>query len=765
MATEGSDAVSRAGKRQPSERLMGLISAQLPWLREWLPHCEPLVRRLAGDLPDFDTVWLDAFVQQRLITPWQADQLQREPPGPLKIGQFTLVEARGRHSFAAVSAEQVPRQVVITAAGQQMQGHDALTTQLIKQLVAVSHLAPSCCRLPTQSIDDGNHRTWLVTPQVPGWSLRDLLIRGGRFPWQAVQEIGRELLRAVAWLQSHKLYHSELVAENVRITPAGEIVLVSVCDRLLRNQHSQLRSPENLKQCGGTAPHACSGETTADARDELYALGCLLWQLLTGRRPFPTADPVRHQLLQQQSDVPDVRELAPECPLWMANQIHSMTRRKPELRPASANDSLQQWTGALGQGRTGVRKLIAQLPDRPQAMHAGVPRKPRRSPSGLTAAASLLLLLLTIPFLLPLGTPAFLNVNLSPFLDSRSGSQQPAREQRSASLLESNPLPVPDENGDIRLTGGLTYHATSPLIASTLRVISDAHSTARISVPATGWSIEANSVLLSGLEFVSPSTSSDSETTALVSLTSSELTVEQCVFHAERISTAGAGLRWNPAPAARGRIVIRNTWFTGNGYALSCTGMPAGLSMTNVLLASRGGGILCESSGDRTAIWSPELHRVTQRFGFSVLDLIAADVATELPEIRLSTRNCVFAPTRSVIRLLPCPGTTGDGLRVSFAAHPDSYPPLKSSVADDAVWIDRSLGRPIQLAESQISENMLLPTTLEFAAPQSAESSGIVTECQLLDFDGPKLFGQMPGIDPASLPGATMALQGGTPRR
>lgn len=752
LATEGSDAVSMAGKQQPSERLMNLISRQLPWLSDWLPHCEPLVRKLAGDLPVFDTVWLDAFVKQRLITPWQAEQLRSDPPGMLKLGQFTLVDSHGRHTFVATSAERLPKSFVITAAGQTTGDADSEGSRLVARLVSVSHLAPGCCRVPIDAITDADGRNWLVTPYVPGWSLRDLLIRGGRLPWQAVQEIGSELLRAAAWLQQHDLQHSELVTENVRVTPTGEIVLVAACDRLLRSQSSNLRSPENLKQCGGTAPHSRIGEISIDSRGELYALGCLLWQLLTARRPFPTADPVRHQLLQQQIDVPDVRDLAPECPQWLAEQIRAMTRRKPELRPVSAAEVLQQWGLRPGQGRAAIRRLIGQLPDRPRAIKAGSPQKPQRTLTGKPSILSLLLLLLIVPFLLPVNTPAFLKAHLPRLLNSDADFPGSADQQQPVSLRERNPLPAPDQNGEIRLTGGLTYHVSDPVTVPALRIIADADNVARISVPSAGWNIEADSVVLSGLEFVSSSAAADTEATTLLAVTASDLTLQSCVFHADQLSTAGAGLRWNPREAARGRVVIRNTWFEGNGYALSLAQMPAGLSLTNVLLASRGGGILCECSRYSTSTWSPEFQRVTQRLGFSVLDLIASDAASKLPEIRFSTRNCVFAPARSVIRLLPFPGTTGDNLQVSFTAYPDDYPPLKSTAADDAVWIDRSLGRSIRLADSQISENMLLPAELEFAAQQTPGLSSTVAESRLTDFDGPKLFGQLPGIVPELLP-------------
>jgi hypothetical protein len=73
---------------------------------------------------------------------------------------------------------------------------------------------------------------------------------------------------------------------------------------------------------------------------------------------------------------------------------------------------------------------------------------------------------------------------------------------------------------------------------------------------------------------------------------------------------------------------------------------------------------------------------------------------------------------------------------------------------EPAVYIDRSLGRPVSLPESQVPEPQLLFAELEFAAGDSGESGAAWPAAEVVDFDGPKLSTTMPGCSSTTLPRA-----------
>src|SRR5262249_45959926 len=91
------------------------------------------------------------------------------------------------------------------------------------------------------------------------------------------------------------------------------------------------------------------------ATSELYAFGCLLWELLAGRPPFPTGDPLAKLAAHQSRRVPDIREFAPDTPQPLADAIGALTERNPSRRPESFNEVATRFGAA---NPVGERRLI-----------------------------------------------------------------------------------------------------------------------------------------------------------------------------------------------------------------------------------------------------------------------------------------------------------------------------------------------------------------------------------------------------------------------
>ena len=92
--------------RTPSDRLKKILTEQDLCTGAELVLCEPYVRRLCHDLPDFDSVWLDALVQQRFLTAWQADRLQADTADAVVVGRFQRQRALGQSTYLATDEEQ-----------------------------------------------------------------------------------------------------------------------------------------------------------------------------------------------------------------------------------------------------------------------------------------------------------------------------------------------------------------------------------------------------------------------------------------------------------------------------------------------------------------------------------------------------------------------------------------------------------------------------------------------------------------------------------
>jgi len=162
------------------------------------------VRRLARDLPAFDFVWIDALVQARRLTPYQARLLESGPAERLCIGPCLLLDLLGRGERSTTYlARQIDRseRCVLKVLDLPAESSDAVlraVTELSQRLSEFSH--PSVVG-PQTSLEHGG-RLLVISRYVPGPHLGELLVRRGRFPAGAVLEIARQLIDGLAELEA-----------------------------------------------------------------------------------------------------------------------------------------------------------------------------------------------------------------------------------------------------------------------------------------------------------------------------------------------------------------------------------------------------------------------------------------------------------------------------------------------------------------------------------------------------------------------------------
>lgn len=751
--------LTRRGKRLPSDRLSDLLGDQgLMECARW-SECEPIVRELARELPDFDSVWLDAMVQRQLLTPWQASQLQLERPGRLVVGGRQLREPLGSTTFLALArgARSLEIMKSVAGSGERM-------TALLETVKRSGAKHPRSIVLPALAEPDDNSSTiWLSSAWILGWDFSELLVRGGRLPWQAVAEVGRELLQALAWFESAGLLHGEIVLRNLRLTPAGRIVLVDPFSRRLSQARPTPGQPLSLRHCEGIAPELFGSARPADARSEIHAAGCLLWQLLTARAPVASADPVRRMLCLRDHDIPDVRGLVPDCPEWLARLLLSMTRRLPELRPARIADVAAAWTADTPSGFGGLRRVVQQLPDRHQRRAAArAPRiRPRAAPKfrRLLLASSLISAVGMLAFFRPeLLTLAMQRTPDAPAISLPSATESELDILRRQSTTPQ-PLPEPDADGVVRLVAGQSWFAVPMRTSGPLIIESTGPGCARILVsPDKPWILQAETVELRGLQIqqrpVDASVATVRKAAAqLTAIQCRSLTIEDCAVQSPSAADEFSGISWYEPPGGSGQITVRRSVFAGGGYGFAMNHPPESLNLENVLLACRGGGMLCEISDARRTHWKASLDHITQRFGFSVVDFVVHDGGVAGPQrldVELACNESVFQPRMAIVRVKPGDGwkSTSIGVRINAMSDTPGIPAMVPPETEPAVYIDRSLGQPAALPETQLPDPQLLYADLQFAE----EGTGPWATAELVDFEGPRLNELLPGCNVRELP-------------
>jgi hypothetical protein len=327
-------------------------------------------------------------------------------------------------------------------------------------------------------------------------------------------------------------------------------------------------------------------------------------------------------------------------------------------------------------------------------------------------------------------------------------------------------LPAVDAEGLIRLESGKQYLAAPCLFPGTLRIQCEQSPLAQVIVPENArWQLRARAVELRGVS-VSRQNKSGEELSPrreqkklrqLLEIQSASLAIEGCVIQSPAQSDDFEGLAWLKLADAEGVVLVRNSVFAGGGYGLSMNHPPRRFELQNVLLANRGGGMLCEFQKGDSTTWSVTARNVTQRFGFSLLDAMVHDHGIPNLELNLASTESVYAPQMAILRIRFPDSWSSDAIRVQLQAGESGNPAIVPPTVTPVVYIDARLRHPVSLPESQLTDNSVLLAELIFDEENSSSGAAPLKSSEwsssaLLDFEGPKMTLVMPGIDVTQLP-------------
>ncbi|NCV95956.1 MAG: serine/threonine-protein kinase [Actinobacteria bacterium] len=134
---------------------------------------------------------------------------------------------------------------------------------------------------------------YIVMEYVEGHTLREILHSGDRLPFERAIEIVEGVLNALAYSHKNGLVHRDIKPGNIMITDTGEVKVMDFgIARALSDAGATLTSTWNIV---GTAQYLSPEQATggqADERSDLYSVGCLFYELVSGKPPFSGETPV-----------------------------------------------------------------------------------------------------------------------------------------------------------------------------------------------------------------------------------------------------------------------------------------------------------------------------------------------------------------------------------------------------------------------------------------------------------------------------------------
>ncbi len=196
--------------------------------------------------------------------------------------------------------------------------------------------------LPLHDSGQAGDLLYYVMPFVPGESLRQRLERDGSLPVPDALRITREVADALGYAHQRQIIHRDIKPENILLADGHAFVADFGIARALRGTKDPrlTRTGTSIGTPAYMSPEQAFGESSVDARSDLYSLACVVYEMMTGHAPW-TGETAEAVLVKRfTSSAPRLPDSRPDLPAALGDALQRALARDPADRFTSAAEFL-----------------------------------------------------------------------------------------------------------------------------------------------------------------------------------------------------------------------------------------------------------------------------------------------------------------------------------------------------------------------------------------------------------------------------------------
>lgn len=204
-------------------------------------------------------------------------------------------------------------------------------------------------------LGEAHGHPYLAFEYVGGADLGRLIEEHGPLNVEAATEITKRIAEGLTYLHNRGITHRNIKPQSILVNVQGMVKIANLTMAVEEDARAFLGGRDNnLTMMGQTIgspdylpPEQAIDSHNVDGRADLYALGCTLHQLLTGKPPFAGRNAMEKLKAHKSSPIPSLRTARPDVPEALDKLFQKLLAKKPADRPASAAEVVQQLSGTV----------------------------------------------------------------------------------------------------------------------------------------------------------------------------------------------------------------------------------------------------------------------------------------------------------------------------------------------------------------------------------------------------------------------------------
>lgn len=188
-------------------------------------------------------------------------------------------------------------------------------------------------------VNFGEKLQYIVMEYIDGITLKEFINKQGSITWNDALFFMTQILRAVQHAHDKGIVHRDIKPQNIILLPNGNLKVTDFGIARFSRSDTKTLTEQAIGSVHYISPEQAKGEYT-DEKADIYSIGVVLYEMLSGKVPFEADSAVSVALMQVNSNAEELRKINPDIPLGLEQICFHAMQKNPADRYQSATEML-----------------------------------------------------------------------------------------------------------------------------------------------------------------------------------------------------------------------------------------------------------------------------------------------------------------------------------------------------------------------------------------------------------------------------------------